>query len=177
MGSVVTPDVSTEEGVPVDRMASCLGRARSVLHRADEVFGTCRPASPMSRPRRGEVTPDGVPPEIALVPDACRAVRDLTDGWFDRPDACGVRRRTLGAVATSGAYERRSHLFDPRTHPAAAVAGVPLLPRLAAVDGVEAPVVGHDGGRRSTVGSPLAAVAGTPWVAGLRAPPAMHRVA
>jgi len=249
MGTVVTLDVYTDDGVGVDRMASHLGRARAALHRADEVFSTWEPMSPMSRLRRGGATIDGVPPEIARVLEACRAVRELTDGWFDpwalpggvdptgyvkgwaaerALDALRVpgvaaavvnaagdiasfggptpstpfrfavvdptdRSRAAlvvehsGAVATSGTYERGPHLIDPRTRrtvaavasatvtgpelglvdalaTALAVSGVPLLARLEALDGIEALVIGHDGGYRSTAGFPLAGAVGTTGV-------------
>ncbi len=83
MGTVVTLDLYTDGGAPVDRLMSHLGRARSALHRADDVFSTWNPGSPMSRLRRGEVTLDGVPPEVTPVLDACRSARRLSDGWFD----------------------------------------------------------------------------------------------
>ena len=85
MGTVVTLDVYVDADgrTPVDRLPAFLGRARSALHRADAVFSTWTPDSPMSRLRRGEATLDQVPPEVAEVLDACRLARDLTDGWFD----------------------------------------------------------------------------------------------
>ena len=85
MGTVVTIDVyvDADGGAPVDRLPAHVGRARSALHRADAVFSTWDPDSPMSRLRRGEATLDGVPPEVAEVLDACRDARELTDGWFD----------------------------------------------------------------------------------------------
>jgi len=83
MGTIVTIDVYMDTGMPVDRLAARMGRARSALHSADEVFSTWKADSPMSRLRRGEVTLDQVPPEVANVLDQCRAARVLTDGWFD----------------------------------------------------------------------------------------------
>jgi thiamine biosynthesis lipoprotein len=83
MGTVVTLDVYVDAVAPVDRLTAHLGRARTVLHRADEVFSTWKPDSPMSRLRRGEVTLSEVPPEVAHVLEACRAARMLSDGWFD----------------------------------------------------------------------------------------------
>ena len=70
--------------MPVDRLAAHVGRARSALHRADEVVQHLEARTArMSRLRRGEVTLDQVPPEVADVLDACRTARVLTDGWFD----------------------------------------------------------------------------------------------
>lgn len=83
MGTIVTIDLYVDAGVPVDRLTAHVGRARSALQRADEVFSTWKADSPMSRLRRGEVTSDQVPPEVAGVLDACRTARELTDGWFD----------------------------------------------------------------------------------------------
>jgi len=83
MGTIVTIDVYVDAGAPVERLVPRLGRARSALHSADEVFSTWKPDSPMSRLRRGEVTVDQLPPEVAGVLDQCRAARALTDGWFD----------------------------------------------------------------------------------------------
>jgi thiamine biosynthesis lipoprotein len=83
MGTVVTIDIYVDAGTPVNRLAAHMGRARSALHRADDVFSTWKADSPMSRLRRGELTLDQLPPEVADVLDTCRAARVLTDGWFD----------------------------------------------------------------------------------------------
>jgi len=83
MGTIVTIDVYVDAGMPVDRLAAHVGRARSALHRADDVFSTWKADSPMSRLRRGEATVGQMPPEVAVVLDACRAARVLSDGWFD----------------------------------------------------------------------------------------------
>ena len=241
MGTVVTIDVYVDAGMPVDRLAAHVGRARSALHRADDVFSTWNADSPMSRMRRGEVMVDQVPPEVASVLDACRVARELTDGWFDpwalpggvdptgyvkgwaaeraldslrvpgvaaavvnaagdiasfggmAPDvpfrfavvdpfdptrpACIVEH--VGALATSGTYERGQHLFDPYSRRAAsavasatvsgpelgladalatalAVGGHAVLERIGALDGYEALTIGHDGDLRSTPGFPWA---------------------
>jgi thiamine biosynthesis lipoprotein len=53
MGTVVTLDLYVDEGDHVDRLAAHVGRARAALHRADAVFSTWMPDSPMSRLRRG----------------------------------------------------------------------------------------------------------------------------
>ena len=83
MGTVVTLDLYMDEGAPADRLAAHVGRARAALHRADAVFSTWKADSPMSRLRRGELTSDQLPPEVADVLAACRAARVATDGWFD----------------------------------------------------------------------------------------------
>jgi thiamine biosynthesis lipoprotein len=83
MGTIVTIDVYVDAGAPVDRLAAHVGRARSTLHRADDVFSTYKADSPMSRLRRGEVTLHVMPPEVAGVLDACRRAWALSDGWFD----------------------------------------------------------------------------------------------
>jgi thiamine biosynthesis lipoprotein len=175
--------------------AGALERARATLIRADEVFSTWKPDSPVSRLRRGEIGLDEAPPEVADVLELCARARDASDGWFDpwmmpggldptglvkgwateraldefkeagvpaaminaggdiavygqpetgQPWRIGIRHplaadRLLlmvelegpGAVATSGAYERGEHLFDPHT-------GAPVNGLLAAT------VIGHD---------------------------------
>jgi thiamine biosynthesis lipoprotein len=83
MGTIVTIDVYVDAWKSVDRLAAHVGRARSVLHRADDVFSTWKADSPMSRLRRGEAMLDQMPPEVAGVLDACRAARMLSGGWFD----------------------------------------------------------------------------------------------
>ena len=50
---------------------------------ADDVFSTWKPESPLSRLRRGEITLDEAPPEVAEVLELCRQARDASDGWFD----------------------------------------------------------------------------------------------
>jgi FAD:protein FMN transferase len=60
-----------------------LARATSVLERADEVFSTWLPDSPVNRLRRGEITAAAAPPEVAEVMSACAEARRLSGGWFD----------------------------------------------------------------------------------------------
>jgi thiamine biosynthesis lipoprotein len=85
--------------------------------------------------------------------------------------ACVVEH--IGAIATSGTYERGSHLFDPHRRRAAsavasatvvgpelgladalatalAVGGQPVLDRIGSLEGFEALTIGHDGEFRST---------------------------
>jgi thiamine biosynthesis lipoprotein len=83
MGTIVTIDVYVDAEMPVDRLGAHVGRARSTLHQAEDIFSTWKSESPMSRLRRGETTLDQVPREVTQVLDACRAARTLTNGWFD----------------------------------------------------------------------------------------------
>lgn len=62
---------------------AALRRAEATLVRADDVFSTYKPHSPLSRLRRGELRLDETPPEVAEVLDLCRRARDASDGWFD----------------------------------------------------------------------------------------------
>ena len=82
MGTVVSFDVRTE---PIGDAAAgaALSTACATLHRADAVFSTWKPESPVSRLRRGEIGIDGAPPEVAEVLAACAGARDLSGGWFD----------------------------------------------------------------------------------------------
>ena len=53
------------------------------LHRADAMFSTFRPQSPMSRHRRGELSADEQPPELLEVLELSAAAVRLTGGAFD----------------------------------------------------------------------------------------------
>lgn len=86
MGTVVTIDVYPRPGVGGEQIGALRQRideACAVLHRADEVFSTWRPDSPVSRLRRGEIAVGESPAEVADVAAACAAARDLSGGWFD----------------------------------------------------------------------------------------------
>ena len=82
MGTVVSIEIHLGE---LDRAKGwvAIARAASVLGRADAVFSTWKPDSPMSRMRRGEITLDDAPAELAEVLALCRTARELSDGWFD----------------------------------------------------------------------------------------------
>jgi len=69
---------STGAGVRAD-----LASAQAILHRADEVFSTWQPDSPISKLRRGEITTAQAPAEVAEVLGLCAEAKDLSDGWFD----------------------------------------------------------------------------------------------
>ncbi len=60
-----------------------LAEARALLHRADAVFSTWKPESPMSRLRRSEIDLDAAPPEVGEVLERCREARERSGGWFD----------------------------------------------------------------------------------------------
>ncbi|MGO8685149.1 MAG: FAD:protein FMN transferase [Thermoleophilia bacterium] len=64
-------------------MSAALERAQAKLRWADDVFSTWKPASPMSRLRRGEIELSEAPAAVAAVLDLCRQARDASDGWFD----------------------------------------------------------------------------------------------
>ncbi len=71
---------STESDGLADHL---LERACAELHRADALFSTWRPESPMSRVRCGSLAVSTAPREIRQVLDLCADVRRLTGGWFD----------------------------------------------------------------------------------------------
>ncbi len=238
MGTIVTIDVWAKPGTADVQLAEVrhqLAAAIAVLHRADEVFSTWQPDSPVSRLRRGELAVAAAPPEVAEVMAACTAARQLSGGWFDpwampggfdptgyvkgwaaqqalavlradwmagaivnaagdiasrgsqpsgRPFRIGIadpaapRRlaeivELTGAIATSGSYERGSHLLDPWskqptagaasatvTGPdlgladalatALAVAGEPGLAFIEPLADYEALVIGSDGSKSRT---------------------------
>jgi FAD:protein FMN transferase len=237
MGTVVTIDVYPLPGSGALDFAA----ARTVLQRADEVFSTWRPDSPVSRLRRGEIAAVDAPPEVSAVLTACGTARELSDGWFDpwampggfdptgyvkgwaaqralealaglpvsgalvnaagdiaslgslpsgAPFRIGIadpddpRRlaeivELTACIATSGTYERGSHLIDPRSgEPAArvasasvtgpdlgladalatalAVAGPAGLSFIEPLAGYEALVIGYDGRRQWTSNFPFA---------------------
>jgi len=83
MGTVVTltlyPSGSSSERDLFLRVAA----ARSVLRRADAVFSTWRPHSPLSRLRRGEIALEECPTVVLDVLDVCHLLREATEGWFD----------------------------------------------------------------------------------------------
>jgi thiamine biosynthesis lipoprotein len=60
-----------------------LAEARRRLLAADAVFSTWKPASPLSRLRRGEISIGDCPPEVATVAERCARAREASAGWFD----------------------------------------------------------------------------------------------
>jgi thiamine biosynthesis lipoprotein len=57
--------------------------ALAELHVVDQVFSTWKPESPVSRLRRGEITLEQCPPEVADVLELCDEAGRRTGGWFD----------------------------------------------------------------------------------------------
>ena len=86
MGTIVTIDVHLAADATASQAAAARERvagACAVLHRADAVFSTWRPGSPVSRLRRGEITAGQAPPEVARVLARCAVAREASGGWFD----------------------------------------------------------------------------------------------
>ena len=241
MGTVVSFDIRPGEGADRDAAYLALADARALLHRADAVFSTWKPLSPVSRLRRGEIGLDDVPDVVRGVLDRCRLAEQMSGGWFDpwampggvdptglvkgwaaslaadaieaagvagvmvsaggdvavrgepepgRPWRIGIQnpfdRNTVvavanppGAIATSGAYERGLHVYDPHTgRPAEVVAsatvtgpeldlvdalatgllagGPAALPAIEALTGFEAMLIGLDASVTTTAGFPRA---------------------
>jgi len=83
MGTVVTIDVYTSDGPAATDLARQLTTAQAILQRADAVFSTWQPNSPISRLRRGEITSAQAPAEVSEVLGQCAIARELSGGWFD----------------------------------------------------------------------------------------------
>jgi len=83
MGTIVTIDIYTEDGNRDPAVSLGLARARATLRRADAIFSTWKADSPMSRLRRGEITCDQAPLEVAEVLELCAIAREMSAGWFD----------------------------------------------------------------------------------------------
>ncbi|HEV2368520.1 MAG TPA: FAD:protein FMN transferase [Acidimicrobiales bacterium] len=82
MGTIVSFDVRGGQARP-DEVYVALARSAAVLRRADFVFSTWKPESPVSRLRRGEISVEQAPPEVADVLALCALARDASGGWFD----------------------------------------------------------------------------------------------
>jgi thiamine biosynthesis lipoprotein len=82
MGTVFSLTVVPGDG-PAGGLAAALAAACAVLHRADAVFSTWDPESPVSRLRRGEAPLAALPAEVGEVLAECRAARQASGGWFD----------------------------------------------------------------------------------------------
>ena len=83
MGTVVTIDVYATDGTAGTDLSGQLTTARAMLQRADAVFSTWQPHSPVSRLRRGEITSAQAPAEVCEVLGQCAIARELSGGWFD----------------------------------------------------------------------------------------------
>ena len=82
MGTVVSIHVRAGD-VPPGDVFLAMAEARARLHRADAVFSTWKPDSPVSRLRRGEIGVGEAPAEVRVVLDRCVEARDKSGGWFD----------------------------------------------------------------------------------------------
>lgn len=125
-------------------LARATAAACDVLHRADEVFSTWRPESPLSRIRRHVITVDDAPPEVAEVLELCREMVERSGGWFDP-------WRMPGGVDPTGLVKGWA------TRQAA---------RVLAATGAEGGLL-NVGGDIATFGAPAG---GGPWRAGVRHP-------
>jgi thiamine biosynthesis lipoprotein len=106
MGTVFTIDIrdAGEWDGPVAEVVAW-------LHQVDAVFSTYRPASDISRIRRGELTVANADPLVAEVVERCLDVQHETDGFFTaRPDG-GLDPTGL---VKGWAVERASHLLRDR---------------------------------------------------------------
>lgn len=92
MGTIVVIDVYATAGPAAadagpggedQQLGGQLAEAVAILHRADEIFSTWKPDSPVSRLRRGELSSAQAPAEVAEMLDLCAVARDLSGGWFD----------------------------------------------------------------------------------------------
>jgi thiamine biosynthesis lipoprotein len=99
MGTIVVIDVYAAAGPASNGGAACpsdaaarragqeisgqLAEAVAILHRADGIFSTWKPDSPVSQLRRGELSRAQAPAEVAEILDLCAVARDLSGGWFD----------------------------------------------------------------------------------------------
>lgn len=62
-----------------EAISAAVGELRAI----DTAFSPYKPASLVSRVRRGELQPEEYPPPLAEVVLRCTRMRALTDGWFD----------------------------------------------------------------------------------------------
>lgn len=82
MGTVVSIHVRPG-AAPLEAVYVALAEARSRLQRADAVFSTWKPLSPVSRLRRGEIRIEDAPPEVTEVMGLCDEAKSRSGGWFD----------------------------------------------------------------------------------------------
>jgi len=155
MGTVVTIDVYPAPAATDAQRAQIGGQiqlACDILHRADEIFSTWRPDSPASRLRRGEITADDAPAEVADVIAACATARKLSGGWFD-------------PWAMPGGFDPTGYVKGWAAHRALAV--------LASVGGVSGAMVNAAGDIASSGRLPT----GQPFRIGIADPAAPRRLA
>jgi len=83
MGTIVTFDVRLSDSANTPAVDERMHSAISDLHHIDTLLSTWNPYSPISRLRRGELASEEVPRELRDVLDTCRALREVSWGWFD----------------------------------------------------------------------------------------------
>ncbi len=83
MGTIVTVDAFGELAGDARSRARTLARARAGLQRADALFSTYKPDSPINQLRRNEIDEAALPEPIGQVLERCRELRELSQGWFD----------------------------------------------------------------------------------------------
>lgn len=82
MGTVVS--ITVVPGGPSSQPTGlAIESACAALHRADQIFSTWDPQSPVSRLRRGAATLRDLPAEVTQVLDLCEEARRASGGWFD----------------------------------------------------------------------------------------------
>ena len=82
MGTVVSFEVRPRRVRP-EQAWKAIREACRVLHRADDVFSLYRHDTPLSRLRRGELTLEDCPSEVATVLALCEQAHEQSGGWFD----------------------------------------------------------------------------------------------
>ena len=150
MGTMVSFDVRLGDANPAAAHLA-LARACARLDRADAVFSTWKPNSPMSLLRRNAMAPDEAPAEVAKVLELCDLARELSGGWFDpwrMPGGIDPTGLVKGWAADRALDELRA-------------------------SGVRAAIVSA-GGDLATFGGPEP---GSPWRIGVRAPRAIDKIA
>jgi FAD:protein FMN transferase len=83
MGTVVTIDVHFDSAIAQSEAYPRIARARAILQRADALFSTWKPHSPISCIRRGELRQEEAPLPVGMVLLACENARRVSNGWFD----------------------------------------------------------------------------------------------
>lgn len=82
MGTTVTLDVR-DTALTRAELVRAVARGVEVLHDADRTFSTYRPASAISRLRRGALRVEQCPAEVVGVLARCGAAKERSGGWFD----------------------------------------------------------------------------------------------
>jgi len=150
MGTIVSFEIRARDDV---RSAVLVGLAKACarLDRADAVFSTWKPNSPMSLLRRNELALHEAPEEMAEVLELCATAREMSGGWFDPwalPGGLDPSGLVKGWAADRSLEELRSA-------------------------GASAAIVGA-GGDLATFGRPEP---GSAWRIGVRDPWAIDRIA